>query len=265
MSTFVEWIPIVIFIGLPATFIATYIWSVCLDHVYPVLPNISDTGTIPPESCLFSMMLNMTAAALLFAIYVRHKQVVEIFRSKTPAKCAKLVNRVSSISGLVACVGLDLVANFQETNVLIVHDLGAMICFWSSAVYIVLQVILSYWIVPEMHGMVMVIIRGIQGMSAVTFLILGLITQNIALSQFGPKQANNTEILQWKPSEPGWEWHVASSVCEWSVVLTFGSFILTFYWDFKKITLYAPELELVEGETDEQDGVQVKTFRSLGS
>lgn len=47
--------------------ICMYVLSVCaryavaasLDHVYPVWPYISDTGTLPPESCIFGLMLNI--------------------------------------------------------------------------------------------------------------------------------------------------------------------------------------------------------------
>uniref|UniRef100_T1HV13 CWH43-like N-terminal domain-containing protein n=1 Tax=Rhodnius prolixus TaxID=13249 RepID=T1HV13_RHOPR len=101
-----------------------YIWSVLNQHVYPLFPNVSDTGTLPPESCLFSLMLNLTAALILFSVYIRHKEIIEVFRAKKLADTlpfSAMFNTVTTIVGLLTCVGLDLMANFQETNVLVVH------------------------------------------------------------------------------------------------------------------------------------------------
>ncbi len=39
------------------------------------LPYISDTGTYPPESCIFAQFLNMGALLIGIDVYIRYKQV----------------------------------------------------------------------------------------------------------------------------------------------------------------------------------------------
>ncbi|XP_074921070.1 DNA damage-regulated autophagy modulator protein 2 isoform X3 [Chelonoidis abingdonii] len=43
-----------------ASFIFSYITAVLLRHIDPLVPYISDTGTIAPERCLFGIMLNIS-------------------------------------------------------------------------------------------------------------------------------------------------------------------------------------------------------------
>jgi hypothetical protein len=49
-------------------------------------------------------------------------------------------NKVALVFGLVSCAGLDIVANFQESNVISVHMLGAFLCFAGGTIYFTLQV-----------------------------------------------------------------------------------------------------------------------------
>ena len=56
-------------------FIAGYAISVGTDKVAALFPYISDTGTIPPASCVFGLFLNMAAAFGVVAIYIRHRHL----------------------------------------------------------------------------------------------------------------------------------------------------------------------------------------------
>ena len=44
---------------LPIAFILTYLVAVLFGHVVPGFPYISDTGTLPPESCIFGQFLTI--------------------------------------------------------------------------------------------------------------------------------------------------------------------------------------------------------------
>ena len=57
-----HYLPMAVFILLPATFIISYVVAILLGHVELVFPYISDTGTHVPESNFFAQMLNMVAA-----------------------------------------------------------------------------------------------------------------------------------------------------------------------------------------------------------
>ncbi|KAL1132432.1 hypothetical protein AAG570_010387, partial [Ranatra chinensis] len=161
--------------------------SVLKDHVYPLFPNISDTGTLPPESCIFSMLLNIVAAILIFAMYVRHKQIKEFFRVKRTEEQSTYVlkvNAFTSIIGYIACIGLDLIANFQKTNVRYVHDIGVIICFWCGTIYTILQSLMSFWMAPEMNAMMLIVVRSIFSILSLILVILNQTSYTLAEQKF---------------------------------------------------------------------------------
>lgn len=53
------------------------------------------------------------------------------------------LNKTGVWLGFTACFGLSLVANFQETNVIAVHFLGAVLCFGVGTIYFWVQVRLN--------------------------------------------------------------------------------------------------------------------------
>lgn len=55
-------LPVVVAILSTITFAVTYTMAVYRGDVDPVLPYISDTADARPESCIFSQLLNITAA-----------------------------------------------------------------------------------------------------------------------------------------------------------------------------------------------------------
>ncbi|ERE88960.1 DNA damage-regulated autophagy modulator protein 2-like isoform 2 [Cricetulus griseus] len=93
-----------------ATFIFSYITAITLHHVDPALPYISDTGTVPPERCLFGVMLNIAAVLGIATMYVRYKQV----HALNPEENLIIkFNKAGLVLGILSCLGLSLVANFQ--------------------------------------------------------------------------------------------------------------------------------------------------------
>lgn len=72
-------------------------------------------------------------------MYIRYKQV-EFAVDKLNIEIGRRINSTASLCGLIACLGMSLVANFQETKVGVVHFLGAFMSFGVGAVYFLLQV-----------------------------------------------------------------------------------------------------------------------------
>lgn len=56
---------------LPATFFLSYTVSVSLGHTALDWPYISDTATRPPESCIFSQLVNVGSLLLAISFYIR--------------------------------------------------------------------------------------------------------------------------------------------------------------------------------------------------
>lgn len=96
------------------------------------------------------LWLKMYFGLLLFPVvlvmYIRYRQIGEYYRGYALPPVVVRHNKIALWIGLLSCFGLSLVANFQETNVIVVHLTGAFLCFGLGTVYIWLQV--------SIHGMV---------------------------------------------------------------------------------------------------------------
>ena len=74
-------------------------------------------------------------------MYIKYVEVQCLIRSIAAENgVSHTFNKVTLSVGLTSCVGLDIVANFQESNVIVVHLLGAFLCFAAGTVYFIFQV-----------------------------------------------------------------------------------------------------------------------------
>lgn len=48
--------------------------------------------------------------------------------------------------------------------------------------------------------------------------------------------------MKWDTQDPGYDDHLVAGVAQWVTVISIGTFILTYYVDFKRVTIYPPEL-----------------------
>ncbi|XP_040840270.1 DNA damage-regulated autophagy modulator protein 1 isoform X1 [Ochotona curzoniae] len=134
-----------------AAFIISYVVAVLSGHVNPFLPYISDTGTTPPESGIFGFMINFSAFLGAATMYTRYKIVEK--QNQTSYFSTPVFNLVSLAVGLVGCIGMGIVANFQELAVPVVHDGGALLAFVCGVIYTVLQSIISYKSCPQWNSL----------------------------------------------------------------------------------------------------------------
>ena len=78
-------------------------------------------------------------------IYTRLRQIETIVERRDNVKRAiGKINERAFWVGIGSCVGISIVANFQETNVRIVHFVGAFACFGLGTVYFWMQVKLCF-------------------------------------------------------------------------------------------------------------------------
>ncbi|XP_060050242.1 DNA damage-regulated autophagy modulator protein 1 isoform X10 [Erinaceus europaeus] len=134
-----------------AAFIISYVVAVLSGHVNPFLPYISDTGTTPPESGIFGFMINFSAFLGAATMYTRYKIVEK--QNQTSYFSTPVFNLVSLVLGLVGCIGMGIVANFQELAVPVVHDGGALLAFVCGVVYTLLQSVISYKSCPQWNSL----------------------------------------------------------------------------------------------------------------
>ncbi|EPQ05942.1 Transmembrane protein 150B [Myotis brandtii] len=101
------------------------------------IPYISLCGSFPPQSCIFSQLLNMGAAMATWICILRYHQ----FRDWG---VGKWFNQLILWSGLLCAFGTSVVGNFQQKNQLATHLTGAFLALFVGHVYFWLQLYLSW-------------------------------------------------------------------------------------------------------------------------
>lgn len=143
----------------------------------PNVPYISDAATYSPESCIFGQLINIGALLLGLTIYIRFRQIKEILYVQDYDLVGHLFrqNTISMWIGFISCLGISIVGNFQETNVRIVHYVGALCCFGCGTVYFWMQAMLSYALQPTLGSKMKAHIRlGMAVVCTILFIVLSV-------------------------------------------------------------------------------------------
>ncbi|XP_054105298.2 modulator of macroautophagy TMEM150B isoform X1 [Callithrix jacchus] len=98
-------------------------------------PYISFCGSFPPQSCIFSQVLNVGAALAAWICIVRYHQLRDWGVGRWP-------NQLILWTGLLCALGTSVVGNFQERNQRPTHLAGAFLAFVLGNVYFWLQLLL---------------------------------------------------------------------------------------------------------------------------
>ncbi|KYB29093.1 DNA damage-regulated autophagy modulator protein 2-like Protein [Tribolium castaneum] len=232
-------LPIFLFLLIYLTLAVTFSIALHFKHITYILPYISDSGTYPPESCIFGLMLNFMAALICITMYVRYLQVREIIKKHNFPHQIQKINKISLFIGINACVGCSIVANFQETTMLSVHWIGAIMLFVSGAIYQGFQTVIYFKILPVFGNRRLNLIRTViacaSNASVVVFVTSGL----IAGGQF-----KGDDVTKWKKEDGGFEFHLVSTISEWICANCTMIYLLLFVWDFKSIDLSEPEISV---------------------
>ncbi|XP_035673023.1 DNA damage-regulated autophagy modulator protein 2-like [Branchiostoma floridae] len=252
-------LPISVGILTAATFAISYSIAVVLKHVAAGFPYISDTGTEPPESCIFGQLLNITAMLVAATVYVRYKQVLE-YNHRPEDSGLLLLNKFSAWLGMFIALGMSLVANFQESSVIIVHVVGAFMCFGCGIIYGFLQTAMSYKMYPHQNSLAVCRVRLIILVFA-TLCFITSILHKVPLSlqilvsflrKDFPRKTNLAQlcdIIFYYPTAiflvkcfacvQGFVPHVVSTAAEWGMSICFILFFFTYIREFQKITMEA--------------------------
>uniref|UniRef100_UPI0037E99C51 DNA damage-regulated autophagy modulator protein 2b n=1 Tax=Semicossyphus pulcher TaxID=241346 RepID=UPI0037E99C51 len=228
-------LPVALVIWTAASFIFAYITAVVLRHVDPLVPYISDTGTMPPERCVFGIMLDVSAFLGIATVYVRYKQV-EALIGEDELRLKRL-NRIGLLLGWISSFGMCVVANFQKTTLFSMHLVGAVLTFGVGALYIFVQTLLSLYMQPHVHSKTTYKARLGIGVWTLCSIISMFISSVIMYSSL--RGVDVPHKLHWIPGETGYTAHMISTVSEWSLAFSFIMFFLTYIRDFQKIDLRA--------------------------
>ncbi|XP_028934775.1 DNA damage-regulated autophagy modulator protein 1 isoform X1 [Ornithorhynchus anatinus] len=234
----VAFLPFLLVTWSSAAFIISYVIAVLEGHVNPFLPYISDTGTTPPESGIFGFMINISAflgKQSAATMYTRFKIVKK--QSETSHFISPVFNIVSFGLGLVGCIGMCIVANFQELAVPVVHDGGALLAFVCGVIYTLLQSIISYKSCPRWNSVTMSRIR----------MVISAVSCAAVVPMIAFASLISITKLEWNPDEKDYKNHLGSAICEWTVAFGFIFYFLTFIPDFQDVTVKATlEIQNIE-------------------
>ncbi|XP_054472847.1 DNA damage-regulated autophagy modulator protein 2b [Anoplopoma fimbria] len=228
-------LPAALVVWTAASFVFAYITAVVLKHVDPLVPYISDTGTMAPERCVFGIMLDVSAFLGMATVYVRYKQV-EALKDEGELKLNRL-NRFGLVLGLISSFGMAVVANFQKTTIFSMHLVGAVLTFGVGALYILVQTLLSFYMQPHVHSRTTYLTRLGIGLMTLSSIISMFVSSVIMYTSLPGVDVPNK--LHWIPGETGYTAHIISTISEWTLAFSFISFFLTYIRDFQKITLRA--------------------------
>ncbi|XP_029017085.1 DNA damage-regulated autophagy modulator protein 1 [Betta splendens] len=217
-------LPAFLVISSSCTFIVPYLIAIFRRDVDVVFPYISDAGARPPESCVFGLLTFVSACAATVTIYSRYKFVEQL---KQLTRLSPRLNECGLWFGMLSCLGMCMVATFQETAVTIVHDIGALIFFVSGVIYTILQTVISYQAYP--YGSSLSVCRARLAVCIIAALAF---IPTVACAQF-VKQT----VLHRHTRDKDYVLHLISAVFEWINAFSFVCFFLTYIDDFKVFTL----------------------------
>ncbi|VDK75712.1 unnamed protein product [Litomosoides sigmodontis] len=235
---------------------ASYVLAVWQGDVDPVFPYISSSGDHRPESCFFSMMLNLCSFLIMLIIYLRVQMkalmkegctdiyngqfvkyllVVELNRDSD--RLLKRLNVFTYAIGMIGGVGMFVVANFQESAVITVHLTGAFLCFGCGCFYMLLQFCLTVYMYPLYNSRRIGFIRGAIALCAILCFITVVSFGIAASKEFHKHYPDLPTPRPWsrKANQPGYKLHCVSAIAEWCLAVCNVLFILSFSRDFEKL------------------------------
>nr|XP_026690694.1 transmembrane protein 150A isoform X6 [Ciona intestinalis] len=180
-------------------------------HLTVVLPTISATGSMPPESCYFTFFLASAGFLLTLVCFIYHSYVVAVHQDG-------MANFIGLLSGVGSGIGLVLVASFQFKYVPILHYVGMGLACTGQLIFGWCVVAVSYQLAPKVHGFCIVYFRVV--VASISTLLWTLFVISLCLVQ-----------LQHDPAYP----KVLFSVSEWALMLSELVFVCSTSYDFLQI------------------------------
>ncbi|CAL1533720.1 unnamed protein product [Lymnaea stagnalis] len=229
-----EIVIVIHFVLLPVTCIITYFISTSLNHVDNVFPYISDTGTYSPESCVFGILLAFYSFTTFLCVYTRWRIIANYYIC---SKVTPRLNNISLVCGMISSLGVLIVANFQESNILIAHLTGAVMTFLFALIYALLQSIISYRL-PSVKGYSIclchcrLLVAILAAGTAIAFPCMALVAELLKPSHY--------PLGFWDPTVEGFEFHIASTTLEWIAAGLLSIFFLTYIAEFRFVRIGMP-------------------------
>lgn len=224
-------IPVVLFLLCILTYFGTSLATILEGHTN--IPYISEGGTYVPQSCVFSQTINLVCFLNGIIIYTRFNQVkLLMFHHSELIKSARL-NNITMWVGFGSCFGLNIVANYQLTNVPSVHYIGALLCFFLGTLYFWLQSYISIRVQAYTGSIRLAYIRFILAAFCSFFFFVTIFTSCAFIQLILQEEHASCKYL------------TVSVISEWVVALIFCFYLLSFAHEFRQIGMDPPKFSII--------------------
>ncbi|XP_037319988.1 transmembrane protein 150A-like isoform X2 [Pungitius pungitius] len=129
------------------------------------IPLISKCGTLPPESCFFSLICSTGSFMVMLIGLLRYAHVIERHQN-----C--ILNTAGLSAAWICAAGLIMVGNFQVDLAKVLHYVGAGVAFPSSMLFLCLQSALTYKLAQTQEEYRVGHLRGGMALLALVALVL---------------------------------------------------------------------------------------------
>ncbi|XP_076311873.1 DNA damage-regulated autophagy modulator protein 1-like isoform X1 [Tachypleus tridentatus] len=228
------WLPALTGIFLACGVVVAYIIAVLHGDVTPYMPFISETGTDPPQSGIFSICLFCSGSLGLITMMIRYMFINEL--NKGRHKKIQITNQISLFCGFTAIGGMMVVAVYPMSTVSLAHDIGAYTLFILGLIYASLQTLVTYYLYPDYNGLTICRFRLTIVLLCLICLVTMVIIYPVSHSEFKSGNYNHPRRLK-QLGEKGFRGLVVSSTAEWTLALIFITFFFTYIREFQNILL----------------------------
>uniref|UniRef100_A0A914DAB2 DNA damage-regulated autophagy modulator protein 2 n=1 Tax=Acrobeloides nanus TaxID=290746 RepID=A0A914DAB2_9BILA len=130
-----------------------------------------------------------------------------------------------------------IVANFQETAVIVIHLIGAISCFGVGTLYMIAQSWITYRMCPLFCSKRIGYIRISLAIGSIVCFLIALGFGIAAANTFHKYHPDLPTPRPWsrKDHQEGYVLHCISSVAEWLMAALHVGFLLSYSRDFEKI------------------------------
>ncbi|KAL6723504.1 hypothetical protein Aduo_018500 [Ancylostoma duodenale] len=145
--------------------------------------------------------------------------------------------------GLLASLGVSMVANFQEGPQLVTHTIGALLYFIGIEVYFFAQLVVAYMLRPRMTSIHLANFRLVLALTTVAVLVFHitcLFAAPFVKEIDGKKPTENVPasgIVRHKKGDPFYANWLATTISEWVLAFLILLQILTYCYDFAMVKI----------------------------
>jgi hypothetical protein len=270
VASLVRFLPVLAAVSPIITFIISYLLAVVHSKSYPALmPYISQTGNVPPASCVFTLGLCFTALLFLPTVFLQYQRLtacisvilghikdehenssknsnsftksffgkarsVAEYRANNLWWCLNY-NRAALVFGLLGILGVLIVAAFQESKVRNIHYGAAALAFTCIMLYVCYITFILYKI--RYHCFQSNLFKFRLMMAIVTVILFFLMAVCVSKVREMYDPIKHDEHHPFEADCPYNSYFLISSFAEWCLSITSFTYIGTFYFDFKHISL----------------------------